>query len=78
MYADDLILYGESEEDLKVMVGCSVEVCRRRDLKVKADKKEGGLGCEICVDGARLEQVSEFKYLGCILDESGTEYAVGR
>ena len=24
------------------------------------------------VDGIRLEHVSEFKYLGCILDESGT------
>ena len=28
-----------------------------------------------CVDGAQLEQVSEFKYLGCVLDESGKEEA---
>ena len=28
---------------------------------------------EIRVDGARLKQVSEFKYLGCVLDKSGTD-----
>ena len=40
----DLLLYGESEEDLRPMVG-------------------------------RLEHVSEFKYLGCVSDESGTDGA---
>ena len=33
-YADDLAMCGDSEEDLRVMVGCIVEVCRRRGLKV--------------------------------------------
>ena len=33
--------------------------------------REEGFGCEICVDGAQLDQVSEFKYLGCVLNESG-------
>ena len=33
---------------------------------------EEGLECEVCVDGIRLEHVSEFKYLGCVLDESRT------
>ena len=32
--------------------------------------------CEVCVNGMRLEQLSEFKYLGCVLDESGTDEAV--
>ena len=31
--------------------------------------------CEVHVDGARLEHVSEFKYLGCVLDESCTHGA---
>ena len=31
--------------------------------------------CEVHVDGIRLEHVSEFKYLGCVLDESGTNGA---
>ena len=30
---------------------------------------------EVCVDGIHLEHVSEFKYLGCVLDESGTDKA---
>ena len=30
---------------------------------------EEGLECEISVDGVQLEQVSKFKYLGCVLDE---------
>ena len=28
--ADDLLLWGESEEDLKAMVGLFIEVCRRK------------------------------------------------
>ena len=26
---------------------------------------EEGLECEVCMDGIRLEHISEFKYLGC-------------
>ena len=32
--------------------------------------------CEICIDGICLEHASEFKYLECVLDESGTDEAV--
>ena len=60
-------------------MGRFVEVCRRRGLKVNGVRKKvmvlggkEGLECEVCVDGIRLEHVSEFKYLGCALDESGT------
>ena len=34
-----------------------------------------GLECEVHVDGIHLEHVSKFKYLGCVLDESGTDGA---
>ena len=81
-------LCGESEEDLRLMVGRFVVVCRRRGLKVNAGKskvmvlgEEEGLECKICVDGISLEHVSEFKYLGCVLDELGTQMSqsvVGR
>ena len=75
MYADDLVLCGESE-DLRTLTGCFVEMCKRRGLKVNAVKgkvmvltgKEG-LECEVCVDGMQLEHVSELKYFGCVLDE---------
>ena len=61
---------------------CFVEVCRRRDLKGNADKSnvmvlvgEEGLEYEISVEGTQLEKVSEFKYLRCVLEESGTYVA---
>ena len=40
LYADDLVLCGESEEDLRVMVGQFAKVCRRRGLKVNAGKSK--------------------------------------
>ena len=58
LYADDLVLCGESEEDLRTMVGRFVEVLRRRGLKLSAGKSkvmvlngEEGLECEVYVDG---------------------------
>ena len=59
------------------------EVCRR-GLKVNAGKSklmvlngEEGLECEVRVPEKRLEHVSEFKYLGCVLEESGGEWEEG-
>ena len=43
--------------------------------KVMVLKGEDILECEAHVDGIHLEHVSEFKYLGCVLDESGTDGA---
>ena len=40
LYADDLILCGESEEKLRVVVGRFAEVCKRRGLKVNAGKSK--------------------------------------
>ena len=86
LHADDLVLCGESEEDLRAMAGRFGEVSRRRGLKVNAGEskvmvmnEEEGLECEVLVDGVRLEHVSEFKYLGYVLDEAGTgQNVVGR
>ena len=64
LYVDDLALCGKSEEDLKAMVGCFIEVGRRRGLKVYADNskvvvlgEEEGLICEVLVDGMGMEHV---------------------
>ena len=57
LYADNLVLYGESEEDLRMMVGQFAEVCRRRGLKVNVGKSkvivlngEKGLKYKVHVD----------------------------
>ena len=64
LYADDYVLCGDSEEDLRAIVGRLVEVCRR-GLKVNAGKRKvmllGGeewLECEVCVNGMRLRDKS--------------------
>ena len=64
LYVDNLVWCGKSEEDLKTMVGRFVEV-----IVLGGEER---LEHEVCVDGIRSEHVSEFKYLGYVLDESGT------
>ena len=68
------LLCGELEEDLRAMLGCFAEVCRRC-LKINAGKSKvmvlvgvEWLECEVCIDGIHLEQVYEFRYLECVLD----------
>ena len=34
-----------------------------------------GLVCEVHIDGIRLEHISEFKYLGCVLGDAATDGA---
>ena len=34
---------------------------------------EEGLVCQVLEDGTRFERVSKFKYLRCVLGESGTD-----
>ena len=82
LYADELVLCGESKEGLRAMVGCLVEVSRRRCLNVNAGKswvmvlgEEDGLECEVLMNGMQLEHMLELKYLGCVLDKSGTDEA---
>src|SRR5678816_1841837 len=79
LYADDLVLYGESEESLRGLEERFYRVCKRMDLKVNVDKskvvvvREDSPRCEVMLDGEQLEQVSEFKYLGYMLDKKGTD-----
>ena len=40
LYADDLVLCGESEEDLREIVSHFIEVCRRRGQKINAGKSK--------------------------------------
>ena len=54
LYADNLVLCSESDEDLKAIVGRFVEAYRRRGLKVSVGKStvmvlshEGELECEV-------------------------------
>ena len=70
----------ESEENLRAIVGSFIEMCRRRALKINSGKSkvmvlgvEKVLECVVCVNGISLEHVLEFKYLRCVLNESGAD-----
>ena len=43
LYADDLVLCSESEDELRAMVGCFAGVCRRRGLKVNTGEQSDGV-----------------------------------
>ena len=43
--------------------------------KVRVLNGEEGLECVVSVDRVQLEHVSEFKYSGCVFDESGIDGA---
>ena len=75
LHADDFVLCGKLEEDLKIMSGQFFEVCRR-GLKVNVGKSkvmvlgvEEGLECEIHVDAGQSN-------IWGVLNESGTDIAV--
>ena len=65
--SDDLVLCGESEEDLRVMLEWFADLCRR-GLKIYTGKSkvllngEKELECDVHIDRIRLEHVLEFKY----------------
>ena len=66
-----------SDEELGAIVGCFVKVRRKGGLKVNEGKSkvmvlngEKELECEVHL--ISLEHMSKFKYLGSVLDESGT------
>ena len=77
LYADDLVLCDKTEEDLKVMVGCFVEVYRR-GLKVNRDKSKvivlgGDEGGRMRPEWNKSQSSNTWGY---VLDESGTDDAV--
>ena len=41
-----------------------------------AFSEEEGLEWEICLDGRGLEHLPQFKYLGCVLNEFGSDERV--
>lgn len=82
LYADDLVLVGENESELKLMIESFDKVCIRRGMRVNADKSkvmvfggEDGSVCDIRIGGVRLEQVQSFKYLGSVLNVKGNDEA---
>ena len=80
LYADDVVFVAESERELRELIDKFNRVCKRRGLKVNADKSKvmimGGTEddkCEIKLNGQVLEHVKEFCYLGSTVNDRGTD-----
>ena len=78
LYADDMVLIAKSEKDLQKMLDCMNLWCKQWRLKINTSKsnivhfrpKRHKLTTyEFCLGDQKLETVSEYKYLGVILDE---------
>src|SRR5678816_845099 len=81
LYADDLVMFDESEKSLRGLVERFGRVCKRWGSKINVDKSkvmvvsEDSPRCEVMLDGEQLKQMSEFKYVGYMLDDNGTDDA---
>jgi len=80
LFADDTALVADSKEKLQSLVTELGRVCDRRKLKVNVAKskvmrcsRDGGIGgADIVLNGERLEQVAEFRYLGVDIEARGS------
>ena len=78
LFADDIILLAESEEDLQKMLDCTNEWCKKWKMFVNKDKtkivhfrnkRKPQTMYKFLFDESELEIVSQYKYLGIILTE---------
>ena len=73
-YADDIVLIASSEEALQDLLDRTVTAGQRFGLKINTQKTKvmrlGGGPVNVTVEGAQLEQVTEFRYLGFSLTDS--------
>ena len=78
-WADDLVLFADSEEQLKEMLKILEEYCEENELAINTDKtkcmvfnKMGRLiSREFYLAGVKLENVRSYKYLGFLVTPSG-------
>lgn len=76
-YADDLVLMADSVGDLQLSINELNRACNEFQMKISAAKTKvmhvGKVRMNVLclLDDFSLEQVSEFKYLGCVFSEDG-------
>ena len=84
LFADNLVIISDTEEELQERFLTWKRSLERGGLKVNLGKTKTMLSCrggyeEVNIqqeDGTKLKQNNEFKYLGSVIAEGGTEKAV--
>ena len=78
LFADDLVLVAENEEDTKRNVEVLNEVMARWKMKINWGKTtvmvvwRGGGTCHIVVDGVEVDKMQTAKYLGAMFNKEGS------
>lgn len=81
IFADDAVLFGESEDRLQRLVNefGSVLACEKQNLKVNVGKgkvmvcgRNTNMYCKVRMNGIAMERVGGFKYFGSILSKDGS------
>jgi hypothetical protein len=74
MYADDSAVFAETETEASEILQRIKTAAYPYGLKINADKTKAftsdGSHVSIHLDGFQLEQVQQFKYLGCIIEQN--------
>lgn len=77
-YADDIVLLGQTEDDIKKLFRLLVEETRITGLKINSDKtkymnisRTSNNRGSLIIDDWEFQKVTEFKYLGSIINETG-------
>jgi sorting nexin-29 len=78
LFADNMVLLAESEEELKDLMAAVEEYCKEWHLEVNVDKtkvmvtsKEGDKSAKVVYDQAELECVKSYTYLGTVFTADG-------
>ena len=80
LFADDLVLVAENEEDTKRNVEVLNEVMARWKMKGRKNYgktkvmvvRRGGSACHIVVDGVEVDKVQTAKYMGAMFNKEGS------
>ena len=78
VFADDIVIYEETREEVEQRLKCWRYALERRGMKVSRSKTEylcinGGNDKEIVkMEDTKVPQIKEFKYLGSTVQESGS------
>ena len=76
-FADDLAIFANSQKALQQNLDIWNSVLKSKNMKTNTEKSKvmviahDDLSTQVHIDGHTVEQVNEFKYLGCVLDSKG-------
>lgn len=79
VFADDLAVFAKSEKDLQYNINIWNDALRKRNMKVNAKKTKVMVisrekrNINIQIDGDKIEQVEDFKYLGNVFEVNGRQ-----